>query len=381
MRKLTSVIALAVGLVLVLGAVAGRWVAAPKLAVLPSDTDTTRTYAGTAATLLNAKALTSTNAGPVLLTDVPISLSHRTKVLATKGDNALVSDSGTVTAGGSQVAGFQYRYAVDRTDMGRGSGFAGVVSQSGVTFNFPVRTAKHDYPGWVSDTQSTLPLTYEGTAKRGGLSTYVFRTDGKPAPITDPETLKALPPSLPKATLAKLAAGLGLDAGQLSGLTQALPSLPDPVPFSYTYGVTATYWVEPATGEIVDLQEREIRSVAIKVGGTLVPITPVLDISYTSTPAGLASAVKDARGDARLVNLVYRTLPLILFAVGLVALLAGAAGLLLGRRRPRATDPAPTSSPGSPSDGPTASGGPAGSDPAPAAEQAAEPVPAARHRA
>jgi hypothetical protein len=271
-----------------------------------------------------------------------------------------VSDSGTVTADGSPVAGFQYRYAVDRTDLGRGGGFSGVISQSGVTFNFPIRTAKHDYRGWVSDTQSTVPLTYQGTAKHGGLSTYLFRTDSKPTLITDPDILKSLPASLPKATLTGLAAGLGLTAAQLSGLKESLPSLPDPVAFSYTYRVSATYWVEPATGEIVDLQEREVRSLALTVGSTLVPITPVLDISYTSSPTGLASAVKDARHDASLINLVYRTLPLILLAGGLVALLAGGAGLLFGRRRPQAAAPV---------------------DSAPTAEQASEPVPAARHHA
>jgi hypothetical protein len=336
MRKWTSVVAIALGLVLVLAAGGARWIVAPRLAVLPSDTDTIRSYTGTAATMFNSKALTTADAGPVLLSDVPIELSHRTRVLATDAGNALVADSGTVTAAGSPVAGFQYRYAVDRTSMGRGNGFGGVVVQTGVTFNFPISTAKHDYPGWVPDTQSTVPLTYAGTAEHAGLSTYVFRTDSRPALITDPQTLKALPASLPKATLTKLAGGLGLPAAQLSGLRQALASVPDPVPFSYTYRISATYWVEPTTGEIVDLREREVRSLALNVGDNLVPVTPVLDISYTSTGAGLAAAVKDARHDANLIKLVYRTVPLILLAGGLLALLAGAIGALFGRRRARA---------------------------------------------
>ncbi|HYZ67091.1 MAG TPA: porin PorA family protein [Mycobacterium sp.] len=331
--------AVAIGLLLILASVGIRWIAAPRLALLPSDTDTTRIYEGTAAALINAKALTSADAGPVLLTHVPITLTHRTVVLDTKGHNALVSDTGSVRAAGSPVAGFDYRYAVDRSSMARGSGFDGVVSQTGVTFNFPIRTAKHDYPGWVPDTQSAVPLTYKGTAKRGGLSTYVFRTSSKPTLITDPQTLKALPASLPKATAARLAESLGLSAAQLNGLANALSSLPDPVPFSYTYRVVATYWVEPTTGEIVDLREREIRTLALKVGATLVPITPVLDISYTSEPADRAAAVADARHDASKVNLVYRTLPLILLVIGILLLLGGGVGLLLGRRRPQSTPP------------------------------------------
>ena len=362
MRKVTSIVALVIGLVLVLSAAGVRWFAAPRLAVLPSNTDTTRAYAGTAATLFNEKALTSTTAGPVLLTGVPISLSHHTKVLATRGSNALVADSGTVSAAGSLVAGYQYDYAVNRTSMARGSGFSGpsLVSQTGVTFNFPIRMAKRDYPGWIPDTQSSVPLTYEGTASHAGLSTYVYRTSSQPTLITDPEVLKALPASLPKAVVTHLAAGLGLPAGQLAGLAGALRALPDPVPFSYTYQLSATYWVEPTTGEIVDLTEHEVRSLALKVGTTLIPITPVLDISYTSTPSGLAAAVHDARRDARMINLVYWTLPVIALAVGLLGLLAGTCGLLLGRRRPRRTTPV---------------------EAAPVAEPVREHALAARHRA
>ena len=332
MRRWLSVAAMVVGLVLVVGAGVVRWVVAPKLAVLPGDTDTTRTYTGTAATLFNEQALTAAS-GPVLLHHVPVSLTHRTRVLDTHGENALVADSGSIVAAGSPVGGFHYRYAVDRTDMERGTGFSDVVAQSGITFNFPIHTGRHDYPGWMSDTRSTTPLMYEGTATHGGLKTYVFRADSKPTLITDAETLKSLPAALPRATVTQLAGGLGLPAGTMGSLAQLLPSLPDPVPFSYTFRTVATYWVEPTTGEIVDLRERDVRTLALQVGDHLVPVTPVLDMTYTSSPAQLAAAVKDARHDAGQVNLIYRTVPLTALLTGLLLLVA-AAGLLVLRRRP-----------------------------------------------
>jgi hypothetical protein len=270
----------------------------------------------------------------VLLSDVPITVVHQTKVLKTKGSNALVADSGTLNAGGAAVAAFAYQYAVDRTSMGRGSGFSGVTAQTGVTFNWPIRTAKKDYPGWVSDTQSAIPLKYSGTAKHGGVSTYVFTTSMQPKAITDPATLKSLPASLPKATFAQLAGSLGLPATQAGALAQVLPTLPDPVPFNYTYQVDATYWVEPATGIIVDVSEHEVRSLALKVGAALVPVTPVMDITYKSSPAQLAVAAKDANHKAGLVNLAYRTLPLILLIAGLALLALGVLVRATGRRRP-----------------------------------------------
>jgi hypothetical protein len=333
MPRFVARLAIVLGLVSLLAAAGVRWVAAPRLAVLPSDLNASRTYTGTATTLFNEKALSSADAGPVLLTNVPVTLGHTTKVLETKGDNALVEDAGTVEAGGSTVAGYSYRYAVNRTSMDQGSGFSDVVKQQGVTFNWPIRTEKRDYTGWVSDTQTTIPLEYGGTDRRGGLSTYVFTTTSQATPITDPQTLQALPTSLPKATFIALSASLGLAPAELEGLQQVLAAQTDPVPLSYTYKVTATYWVEPATGEIVDLNAREVRTLVLKAGSTVVPITPIIDISYTSSPSELAAAVKDAERDAGLVNLGYRTVPIALLIVGVLLLAVG--GVLVALRRSR----------------------------------------------
>ena len=332
MRKVVLMTTATLGVVLLAGAGVVRWYVAPTQAVLPSDSNTTRTYSGTAATLFNAAALTTPGA-QVLLKNLPIKVGHTTKVLASKGKNALVEDAGSVSAAGSTVGGFDYRYAVNRTTMGPGSGYADVVKQSGVTFNWPIRTQKHDYPGWISDTQATTPLRFTGTAKRGGLSTYVFTAAYPAALVTDPATLKQLPAGLPKATLVALAGGLGLGSSELGVLQQALPTLPDPVPFSYTYAMTATYWVQPDTGEVVDLQEREIRTLALKIGTQLVPVTPVMDISYTSSPTQLTATAKDARHDANLVKLVYVTLPVALGVAGAVLLILGLLGLVVLRRR------------------------------------------------
>ncbi len=332
MRKLFSVAAVVFGLMLIVGAGVVRWTVAPSRVVLPADTNSTRTYTGTAHTLFNAVAL-NTPGAPVLLKNVPITTTHTTKVLKTSGNNALISDAGKLLVAGSPVAAFDYRYAVNRTSMDRGTGFKGVDRQTGITFNWPIRTAKANYLGWVSDTRSTTPLVYAGTAKRGGLSTYMFTATTPAEPLTDPATLKELPQSLPKATLVNLAAGLDLDATKAGALKQALPLLADPVPFSYTYALTATYWVQPESGEVVDVQERETRTLGIKIGSVIVPLTPVLDISYTSAPAQLASSVTDARHDGNLVTRMYVTLPRALGISGAVVLLVGVMALAVRRRR------------------------------------------------
>lgn len=332
MRKALSIIGIVLGLLLVLAAVGLKWIGAPALAVLPADTDTTRTYSGTAAALLNPAAIAAPGSGPIVLRGVPITVTHHTKVLGTKGSNALVSDAKSVQTGGTPVAAADYRYAVDRTDLDRGSGYPGVVKQTGLTFNWPIRAKKQDYLGWVADTQRGAPLKFTGTAKRGGVSTYVYTLQTAAEPITDPQVLGALPKGLPKANLVRLAGGLGLAPAQLALLQQALPPLPDPVPFAYTYQVEATYWVAPVTGIVVDIRQHEVRTLGLALGATTAPVTPVMDISFTSQPATLAAAAKDARDKGAAITSVYTTVPFALVTVGAVLVLLGLIGLALRRR-------------------------------------------------
>ncbi|PZS26968.1 MAG: hypothetical protein DLM59_17245 [Pseudonocardiales bacterium] len=333
MRKSASIIGIALGLLLMLAAGGVRWFVAPALAVLPGNTDTTRNYTGTAALLLNPSALTSPAAGDLLVRNAPITVAHHTKALGTKGGSALVSDAAVITAGGKPVASVDHHYAVDRSDLGRGSGYGGVVKQTGLTFNWPIHTRKQNYVGWVADTGKTTPLRFTGAAKRGGVSTYVFTTAAAAAPITDPLVLKALPQSLPKSTVAQLAAGLNLTPAQLSTFRAVLPSLPDPVPFSYTYQVSATYWVAPASGIVVDVTQHEVRTLNLSLGGAAVPVTPVMDITFRSSPSTLKAAATDARDKGKAIHRIYRTVPLGLLVVGAVLFLLGLVGVLLGRRQ------------------------------------------------
>lgn len=118
-------------------------------------------------------------------------------------------------------------------------------------------------------------------------------------------------------------------------MAQILPTLPDPVKFSYTYRVTATYWVSPASGIVVDLEQHEVRSLGIVLNGQSVPVTSVMDISFTSPASTLAAAAKDATAKGNAVKLIYTTVPLTLLIAGLTLLLFGVVGLALTLRRPR----------------------------------------------
>lgn len=336
MRRRASQVAVVVGVLLIVAAAVVRWVAAPMLAVLPADTDTRRLYQGTAAVLLNAEAVT-TGTGQAVLRDVPIEVQSRSTVLDTDGDSALVSLTRVVSAVQQRVAETEYRYAVDRTDLQRGSGFRDVTRQDGITFNWPIRSEKKDYRAWVADIGRSTTLEYQRTEDRGGVSTNVFTATTDAQPITDEQVLATLPQALPKATITKLVPTLGLPIEQLLSMQELLPTLPDPVPFSYTFSLDSTYWVEPDSGVVVDLDQRQVRTANLAAGPTPVPIAPIFDVRFGDTPQTLALAADDAASKGGSVRMVYGTLPLGLLAAGLLVLLAGLVSLLTTRRHPPAT--------------------------------------------
>lgn len=334
MRRISWFIGLLVGVLLIAAAPIVRWGVAPALTVLPSNTDTIRTYTGTAATVINPSLLTGTLYGPALLHNQPVTIIHHVKVLGTSGNNALVSENKKVTLKNQAIADVTHRYAVDRKTIGRGSGYSDVTAQTGVTFNWPIHTKKQNYTGWVSDTQQTTQLVYSGEATRGGVKTYVFKATIPPTRITDPAELKSLPAAMSKETLNTMTPSLGLSLDQLKTLSATLSKLPDPVPFGYLFSGTSTYYVAPDSGVVVDVQAHEVRTSGFIVAGQVVPVGSVLDFSYSAPPLTLKAAADDAKDKASQMTLISSTIPLVALIVGvaIVGLLVGVA--VTRRRRP-----------------------------------------------
>ena len=338
MRRMSWFIGMVVGVLLIAAAPIVRWGVAPSLTKLPSNTDTIRTYTGTASTVINPSLLTGTLFGPALLHNQPVTVIHHVKVLDASGSNALVSENKKVTLQNHAIADVTHRYAVDRKTIAQGSGYSDVTAQTGVTFNWPIHTKKHNYTGWVSDTQQTTQLVYSGEATRGGVKTYVFKATVPPTRITDPQALKALPAVLSKATLNSMTPSLGLTIDQLKALSTTLSKLPDPVPFGYLFSATSTYYVAPDSGVVVDVQAHEVRTSGFVVAGQVLPVGAVLDFSYAAPTMTLKAAAEDAKDKAGQMTLISSTIPLVSLIVGIVIV-----GLLVGVAvfRRRSTPPAP----------------------------------------
>ena len=336
MRRWVPRVLVLLGVLLLVGAATLRWVVAPSLAVLPADTDTTRHYAGTAAVAVDKRALAAPGSTPLVLKDVPVAITNRTRVLDVDGHDALISSAKTVDVNGEQMVSVDYRYAVDRSDMEQSSGFPDVEEQNGITFNWPIRTEKRDYMGWVQDTGRPLPLIYKGTERKAGVLAYVFEATTPVAhEITDEQALAALPDSIGKLDAVALLPSLGLDPARSAQLQPVLLGQPDPIPFVYTLLVESTYWVEPDSGVVLDARKHEVRTLGVATGDQILPVMPALDMTFSATPETLAEAAADAREAGDQVFLVFVTLPLGLAVAGATLLLLGSGWWLTQRRRPQ----------------------------------------------
>jgi hypothetical protein len=334
-----GVLLLAAGLVLMLAIV-------PGMKQLPADTDTTRDYEGTMVALLNPADFTFQKM-------LPITLQRHFAVTETDGDLALVEEEKTMTSGGQPLQQTVTNYAVDRTTMLATADYPeawasseGFVPREGIVLSWPMDTEQKDYEGWSDDYMSTVPLTFaeETTHERSGMTLYKFTSAGDPKPIV-PETVAAmgLPTELPKAQVTELLGQLDLSALPGDLLQQLLAKLPDPVPLGYYYAYEGTYWIDPATGIIVDTEKTERRSVTLSpdlLEGTplaLLPVeqqgllrVPVMDFKYTATDASVQEAKTDAEDASGKLQLYGTTLPWIGIAAGAVLLVLG---LIVLRRK------------------------------------------------
>ncbi|HEX6870244.1 MAG TPA: porin PorA family protein [Micromonosporaceae bacterium] len=329
----------AVGVLLLAAAAMLYWVVLPSQAKLPSDTNTTRLFNGTAKLLLNPQAVASGNLTNAIVTNTPVAVTRTVKVLATDGNAAEVSDARTLTtAATKQVIGkTEATYAVDRKSLepaGQHPASWQVIDQQGLTVSWPIGAKKQDYTGWVNETQTTTPLRYLREESHAGVNTYVYQAKSAAATIKDPQVLATLPKALPVTALGALAKVLPIPADLQAQLAALLPRLTEPVPLTYTYESTSTYWVEPTSGIVVDVQREEIRKAGLSLpGGASVPASiPVYDVTTAVTQDSQQAAAQDAQDARNTIDFFGKTLPLALLVLGALALI-GAVILIVTARR------------------------------------------------
>jgi len=339
-NKLGAKVLLVLGVLIIVAGFVVKFAVVPSLAKFPDDVDSTRTYAGVI-NILNRAELANPTGSPLFFSGLPVISDRTVRTEDVDGEGALVSDVANLLAApgtpieGARLTGSVDYYTIDRVTMEAIENFTDddrVLPRQGLVVGFPIDTEARDYIGWNGDPAQTVTLSYQGEEEREGRDTYVFEAQSGPLPIVDEGTLGEFPAGLPKAAVPALAPLLDLPPEILGALDQVLPLLPEVLPLEYTYEFSATYWVDPLTGVLIDINKNDVRKAIVSVPGLPLEIPPVevYNLTYAPTAESLAEAVDDAEDYGSLLTLGRTTVPIGLWVFGAILLAGGA--FLLGRR-------------------------------------------------
>ncbi|WP_194853022.1 porin PorA family protein [Nocardia sp. SYP-A9097] len=332
MRR-SSVILLAVGIVLiVLGAVA-RFAVTPAVSKLPADTDIAIKYSGTAHTLLNAQALQQGQADKVFAKEVPITIDRTVTVLENHGNTAVVKDTSTMVAGQTKLPTAR-TFAVDRKTMEATAPPEGVTVEpaSGIAIGFPIGADQDDhYTLWIPNLQAAVPVKFARTDTRHGRDVNVY-TAAATGEVKDKETLASFPATLPKTTAAALLAALPAETAAKFGAASA--ALPDPIPLTYLFETTVETYADQRTGVTIDQHLVRTITAAVRAGDKTMPLTQVLSVEADITDDSQRAQADKAADSAKKLTLVSVVVPVILAVLGAILLV-----LAVIRRRPAVQEP------------------------------------------
>jgi hypothetical protein len=287
-----------------------KFYAYPKLAVVPLDQDSVTTSFGKGMTYFDVgtrKQVTGDLTSTIrVVGNVASAQSH--------GHDVAVWDKSTVTTtdnGATMVSAAKMRAAFDRAS-GEAVNCCGEnkdgtpVKYDGLVFKFPFNTQKHTYKWWDEDLQEARPMTYEGTEKIDGATTYRFEGTIKPTSI---------------ATL-KVPSGV---VGQTPGSM---------VEVQEYYSTHRTYWVEPETGALIKAVEEPYTT--LRVGGVDKVIATAGTTGFDDKT--IKDFADEYKADAAKLRIVRLTGPLVLMVLAVLALLVGTVVTVRRREVPETGD-------------------------------------------
>jgi len=175
------------------------------------------------------------------------------------------------------------------------------VKFQGLLVKFPFNTQKKTYQMWDTSLQKTTPVSYKGTQKIDGLTTYKFESD---IPETDNGTVTA-----PASTF-------------------GIPVSGD-VTLDKKYSNKTTYWVEPETGAYINLESNPL-SILNYQGNKVATLT---DATASYPEKDVKQNAKEFGSKATLLKIVRVWLPMLGISLGLLLTIAGVVLTLSGRRR------------------------------------------------
>jgi hypothetical protein len=305
MRRVAGLILTVLGVILIAAAILLPTYVSAQIVKFPLNESTSAVLAGTGVTYFSQTKLTEKTGAAVRAT------------YTIKGDPAAGSGS---TAVWNQTAAVQdvtnnlpvstqtRRFAFDRRTAvlvnccGSNVNGNSKIHQSGIVgYVFPIGTKPQTYQVFDTTLNHAVPFTYEGPATTDGIGTYVFKENVNPTQVT---------------TITVPAAFF-----HLPGKTVTLPEI---------YEIHLTYWVDPRTGALLNVNEDEKVTLRNPANGATVAV--LFDGDLVATPATVTEVVgldSSGRTELSLLNTIGP------IAAGIAGALCLIAGIVLWARGPR----------------------------------------------
>jgi hypothetical protein len=295
-RKIIGWVLLALGaFLLVVGLMAAIW-APGQVKRTPLDTDSVTHLAGTADKLnpatgevenLDVKATSITKADSKRSSDDVIVFVNTLCLVIDEGDVPECVDAQDPQK--RLISASTDVFATDRHTAEAVNGSylpAGAEEKEGLINKWPFDSEKKDYPYWDGILGTAVDATYDSTETLDGLETYKYHVlvEEEPAEVVD-----------------------GVQG---------------------VYSQDKYLWIDPATGSIIRQSQHEVR--ALEDGSVL------LDLNLAFTDEQVADNVDSANESGDKIDLITRTVPLIGFIGGGLALLAGAYLVFAARKDEKA---------------------------------------------
>lgn len=293
MRKIFGWVLLALGAFLVVVALTATIWAPGQVKRTPLDTDSTTRLAGSADKLnpgtgevesLDVKATSITKADSKRSDDDVVVFVNTLCLVIDEGDVPDCVDADDPE--GRLVSASTDVFATDRSTAEAVNGEylpAGAEEKEGLINKWPFDAEKKDYQYWDGILGAPVDAVYDSTETLDGLETYKYHVvvEEEPAEVVD-----------------------GVQG---------------------VYSQDKFLWIDPVTGSIINQTQQELRT--LEDGDVLLD----LDIAFTEDQ--VAENVASAEDSGSTIELITRTVPLVGFIGGALALLAGAFLVFAGRRR------------------------------------------------
>lgn len=312
MKQVVAIVLIGVGVLLALVAPGLKWFIAPQLAVAPLSCDpgplcddgvTISPSTGLATTLFDPATLSPRSSVQLqqirrVRPDQAASTGADHRTVYDSFQNVTDPDGVTVDAGTERIA-FDGSSSVMIDCCGANENGVPITDFTGLNpYKFPFGTKKQTYQYFDGTLNKPLPAEYVGTEQLQGLTVYKFVQ------------------TIPATKYAELEVPGDL-VGQPDVASVTAPRF---------YQNVRTMWVEPVTGAIVNGQEVQKQFLAGADGTTEAMV--ILDGTLAFTELNVSESVKQAADGKKQLDLIQKTIPLVLLVVGLI-LVAGGFFLLL----------------------------------------------------